>query len=53
MITKNKQNNRSLTMPPIEALDDQLFEENDFGSQLQEKLDPALLQLLDDEFDSY
>jgi hypothetical protein len=40
-------------MPPIEALDDQLFEENDFGSQLQENLDPALLQLLDDEFDDY
>jgi hypothetical protein len=39
-------------MHPIEALDDQLFEENDFGSQLQEKLDPALLQLLDDEFDT-
>ena len=40
-------------MPPFEALDDQLFEENDFGSQLQEKLDTALLQLLDDEFDTY
>ena len=52
MILKKKQNNRSLMMHPIEALDDQLFEENDFGSQLQEKLDPALLQLLDDEFDT-
>jgi hypothetical protein len=45
-------NNLNSMMPPIEALDDQLFEENDFGSQLQEKLDPALLQLLDDEFDT-
>lgn len=53
MIIKNKPNNQSLMMPPIEALDDQLFEENDFGSQLQEKLDSALLQLLDDEFDTY
>lgn len=51
MNTRNKQNNQSLMMPHFEALDDQLFEENDFGSQLQEKLDPALLQLLDDEFD--
>ena len=50
MTNKNKLNSM---MPPIEALDDQLFEENDFGSQLQEKLDPALLQLLDDEFDTY
>jgi hypothetical protein len=33
-------------------LDDELFEENYFGSQIKEKLDPELLQLLNDEFDA-
>ena len=31
-------------------LDDQLFVENDFGSQIQEQLDPDLLQILNDDF---
>jgi hypothetical protein len=45
-------------MPPIKDefqeghLDDELFEQNYFGSQIKEHLDPELLQLLDDEFDS-
>ena len=48
----------SLTMPQTKqpdegCLDDQLFEENYFGSQIKETLDPELLQLLDDEFDTY
>lgn len=48
----------SLTMPQTKqpdegCLDDQLFEENYFGSQIKETLDPELLKLLDDEFDAY
>lgn len=31
-------------------LDEQLFMENDFGSQLQENLDPDLLQILENDF---
>lgn len=31
-------------------LDDQLFVENDFGSQIQEQLDSDLLQILNDDF---
>lgn len=34
------------------CLDDSLFEENDFGSQIKETLDPDLLQLLYDEFNT-
>jgi hypothetical protein len=33
-------------------LNDSLFEQNDFGSQIKEELDLELLQLLDDEFDT-
>jgi hypothetical protein len=31
-------------------LDDQLFVENNFGSQIQEQLDPDLLRILNDDF---
>lgn len=44
----------NLTTEQIEMnngrLDDQLFVENNFGSQIQEQLDPDLLQILNDDF---
>ncbi len=53
-----KQTNQNLTMPLTEesdnrSLDDSIFEENDFGSQLKESLDPDLLLLLENDFDTY
>ena len=43
----------TLTMPQIDdaPIDDELFENNDFGSQINEQLDPDLLEILNAEFD--
>jgi hypothetical protein len=39
-------------MPQTEnCLDDELFEYNDFGSQINEQLDHNLLEILNEEFD--
>jgi hypothetical protein len=39
-------------MPQTENyLDDELFEHNDFGSQINEQLDHDLLEILNEEFD--
>lgn len=54
MILKNNPKKLNLTMEqtevmkPTEPLDDNLFLDNDFGSQITEQLDPDLLQLIED-----
>ena len=44
--------NLNLTMPQIEdePIDDELFENNYFGSQINEQFDHDLLEILNDEF---
>lgn len=44
--------NLNLTMPQIEdePIDDELFENNDFGSQINEQFDHDLLEILNAEF---
>ena len=44
--------NLNLTMPQIEddPIDDELFETNDFGSQINEQFDHDLLEILNAEF---
>jgi hypothetical protein len=54
MKPKNFPKKLNLTTEQIEMndyrLDDQLFVENNFGSQIQEQLDPDLLRILNDDF---
>jgi|LakMenEpi03Aug12_release.lakeMendotaPanAssembly.Ray.scaffolds.fasta_scaffold309735_4 hypothetical protein len=42
----------TLTMPQIDdaPIDDELFENNDFGSQINEHFDHDLLEILNDQF---